>query len=174
MATFLIEIKIDVRKCQDRSVFINYFPEFPDPFQSADFGLFFQVAKFLSIYPFHYFCSCSDFSLKNMYKFYASTCSYTHLLFHHFLSDPFPCVTESTSCLPCMSLSVGSGCSTLYCFGCRFKFCDCILSFLEFFCGFHWLLFKSLPVIPPTLFISFSVISYTTYLPSFAEIKYCF
>lgn len=81
---------------------------------------------------------------------------------HYFLLDLLLCVlgehftfvlyiTESVFCRIC---------STLECLKCRLKFCYCILYFLEFFCLFHWgLLSKSLPVIQPTLFLLFSVVS---------------
>lgn len=41
----------------------------------------------------------------------------------------------------------------------QISFCYCIWSFLQFFCWFLWLLFESLPVIQPSLFSLFSVIS---------------
>lgn len=143
-----LKLKYVVKKCGDISSYHRlYFWNALNPL-SLKTLFFSQVAKcFFPMYPVHCFCSyVSDFSLKNMYNSYHRTCSCTHSLSHRFLFDFFH-VFWGTSRSSCTLLSVFCSVrSALCCLGCRFKFCCCIFSFLEFFCWFHQLLFKSLPV----------------------------
>lgn len=146
-----LKLKYVVKECGDIRISHYFFPKCSEPFQSADLGLF-QVAKFFSVYPFHCFCSYgSDFSLKNMYNFYIIKFVLILILCLIIFSLIFLHVFwGNTSRLSCTSLSVFCSVhSAHYSLRCRSQFCCCILSFLECFCWFHWLLFKSPPVFSP-------------------------
>lgn len=128
-------------------------------FQSADVGLF-QVAKLFS--------TC--FFIVSVPVLIAAIRICVLFILALALSP-----SVSSFSLGSLTCSRGAPHAALYiAVRCRFKFCSCVLSFLEFFCWFHWLLFKSLPGIQPTLFLLFSVVLERPCLPSFVDTKHHF
>ena len=93
-----LKLKYVVKKCWDRNIFLFlfFFWHALEPFQTADFGLY-SGAKFFSVYPGHCLCSCSDFSLKNIYNSYSINSILLMLLLILrviIFSDLFPYILE--------------------------------------------------------------------------------